>query len=97
MSKKLDIYSIQRYNFDKFGLLLQKSQNKQLFTVRKERHFVDFSKIPKPETDVLEKQEKIQSSFEQKKLLQAPPVDAAVSSRFDAASQLVRKSVLSYD
>ena len=64
MSKKLNIYSIQRYNFDKFGLLLQKSQNKQLFTVRKERHFVDFSKIPKPETDASERQEKTQSSFE---------------------------------
>lgn len=84
--KKLDIYSIQKYNFDKFGLLLQYSKNKQLYRVRKERHFVDFSKIPKPDSEIPEKPEKATASFsfDPRKQLPVPPIE--VSSRFDAAA-----------
>lgn len=95
MSKKLDIYSLQKYNFDKFGLLLQLTLNKQLFIVRKERHFVDFSKTPKADGELAEKHEK--SQYDQKKQPKGTMTDATASSRFDAAQQLVRKSVLTYD
>ena len=44
---KLDIYTVQQYNFDKNGLFLNPLTNSELYVVRKERHFVDFSKTPK--------------------------------------------------
>lgn len=46
-NKRLDIYNIQKYNFDKYALFLSRNLNKKMVIVRKERHFVDFSKIPK--------------------------------------------------
>jgi hypothetical protein len=44
---KLDIFTVQQYNYDKNGLFLNPVSDSQLYIVRKERHFVDFSKTPK--------------------------------------------------
>ena len=45
--QRLDIYTVQMYNYEKNSLFLNPLINTQLFVVRKERHFVDFSKTPK--------------------------------------------------
>lgn len=45
--QRLDIYTVQMYNYEKNSLFLNPLINRQLFVVRKERHFVDFSKTPK--------------------------------------------------
>jgi len=54
--------------------------------VRKERHFVDYSKIPKPgEVDKFSKSKK------------AKQADAPVSTKFDISEELIQKSPLSYE
>jgi hypothetical protein len=87
--QKLDIYTVQQYNFDKYGLFLNPRKNPQLYEVRKERHFVDFSKTPKQ----LEKESASLSKIGQ---LQAPG-GAQVSSKFDVTEQLIERSPLSYN
>lgn len=79
----LDIYTVQQYNYDKYGLFLNPKQNSKLFEARKERHFVDFSKTPKQ----LEKESTVPVKGEQ---------GNQVSSKFDVPEQLINKSPLSY-
>lgn len=45
--KRLDIFTVAKYNFEKYGLMLSKQESQKMFIMRKERHFVDFSKFPK--------------------------------------------------
>lgn len=47
--QRLDIFTVQQYNFEKYGYFLNEKLNPKLYIVRKERHFVDFSKTPKQE------------------------------------------------
>lgn len=57
LRRELDIFTVQQYNFEKYGLFLTLADNKFMFKVRKERHFVDFSKTPKQtERDMLVKE-----------------------------------------
>lgn len=80
----MDIYTVQQYNYDKYGYFLNPTENKKLFEVRKERHFVDFSKTPKQ----LEKE--INMGKEDLKAV-------TVSSKFDIPQQLIVQSPLTYD
>jgi hypothetical protein len=43
----MDIFTVQQYNYDKYGMFLNPLSNPFLYEVRKERHFVDFSKTPR--------------------------------------------------
>jgi len=75
--KNKDIYTVQQYNYDKYACFLMPSCNKQLFIVRKERHFVDFSKIPKANENEKVFNKKLTFSR------QLPDSTQMVSTRFD--------------
>jgi hypothetical protein len=79
--RRLDIFSVAKYNYEKYGLLLSKHLSKHMYVVRKERHFVDFSKFPKAEQIA---HQAVESSGE-------------VSSKFDVVEELLRQSPLTYE
>lgn len=85
----MDIFTVQQYNYDKYGMLLNPNKNPKLYEVRKERHFVDFSKTPKQ----LEKE----TTALQKSYPSDPLSIIQVSSKFDVTEQLIEKSPLSYN
>jgi hypothetical protein len=88
--QRLDIYTVQQYNFDKYGLFLNRKYNNKQYIVRKERHFVDFSKTPKQiEYD------KANISSAMLQVIEKTD-NQPISSKFDVTQELILKSPLSY-
>lgn len=86
-ARRLDIFTAAKYNFDKYGLLLTLNESRKMFVVRKERHFVDFSKFPRQESNVVSGAGGAPE----------PANVADVSSRFDVVEQLLSRSPLTYE